>query len=184
MTGVDVYFGRAVDENDEDDDNDEDDEEGDDDDDSPVQEYVKKRWNLNAPFRDDRSSEPLRPESFDLINSRQLAEGINASRWSSYIRELKYMLKHGGWLQMVELEPMIQSSAGLLNESSYLTQWWQRYSSTMGRMGKNPRIGRELRQLLQAEGFAHLHGGTIDLPIGSWRSGVSQVSSFAVLTAH
>lgn len=176
MTGVDVYFGRAVDENDDDDDNDNDDGDEDDNGQSPVQEYVKKRWNLNARFRDDRSSEPLRPESFDLINSRLLAEGINASRWSSYVRELKYMLKYGGWLQMVELEPLIQSSAGLLNENSHLRRWWQWYSNTMQHMGKNPRIGRDLRQHLQAEGFTHLHGGSIDLPIGPWRTGVSSSS--------
>jgi hypothetical protein len=178
VTGVDIYFGRAVDENDDDDDNDNDDDDDDDNDNgqSPVQEYEKKRWNLNARFRDDRSNNQLRPESFDLINSRLLAEGINASRWSSYVRELKHMLKPGGWLQMVELEPWIQSSAGLLNEHSHLTRWWQWYSSTMERMGKNPRIGRELRQHLQTEGFVHLHGGTIDLPIGSWRTGVSKDS--------
>lgn len=184
MTGVDIYFGRAVDENDDDDDNDDEDDDDNDNGPSPVQEYEKKRWNLNARFRDDRGSNQLRPESFDLINSRLLAEGINASRWSSYVRELKQMLKPGGWLQMVELEPLIQSSAGLLNENSHLTRWWQCYSSTMQRMGKNPRIGRELRQYLQTEGFTHLHGGTIDLPIGSWRSGVSEASHFTASTVH
>lgn len=169
MTGVDIYFGRAVDENDDDDNNEDDDE---DPDDKGVQEYVKKRWNLNARFREDQSNDRLRPESFDLINSRLLADGINASRWQSYIQELKYMLKYGGWLQMVEVEPFIQSSNGRLDQNSFLTRWWQWYSTAQQHVRKNPRVGRELRQHLQSEGFAHIHGGSIDLPIGGWRSGL------------
>jgi hypothetical protein len=137
---------------------------------------------LNARFRDDQSDNQLRPESFDLINSRLLADGINSTRWQSYIRELKYMLKPGGWLQMVEIEPLIQSSTGRLDDNSHLTRWWQWYSSMMQRMGKSPRIGRELRQHLQTEGFSHVQGGSIDLAIGSWRSGASEPPHFSGLT--
>ena len=172
VTGVDIHFGRAVDEDDDDEDGD-DDEDDDESDDGleGVQEYVKKRWNLNARFRDDQSDDQLRPESFDLINSRLLADGINADRWEPYIKELKYMLKPGGWLQMVEIEPHIQSSTGRLDDNSHLTRWWQWYSSMMQRMGKNPRIGREMKRHLQDVGFSHVHGGSIDLAIGSWQSG-------------
>lgn len=59
---------------------------------------------MNARFPDDRGSDRLRRETFDLINSRLLAEGINSERWPSFVRELKQMLKPGGWLQMVELQ--------------------------------------------------------------------------------
>ena len=181
VTGVDIHFGRAVDEDDDDDGYDD----GDDDDESDnegIQEYVKKRWNLNARFRDDQSDNQLRPESFELINSRLLADGINSIRWQSYIRELKYMLKPGGWLQMVEIEPLIQSSTGRLDDNSHLTRWWQWYSSMMHRMDKNPRIGRELRQRMETEGFSHVQSGSIDLAIGSWRSGASASSSYSDLT--
>ena len=164
VTGVDIFFGRGRDPNDED----EDDENGGN---NGVQEYIKKRWNLNARFREDRSDDRLRPETFDLVNSRLLAEGIDADRWPLYIRELKHLLKPGGWLQMVELQLHFQSDAGLLSDDSCLTRWWQWYSNTMQQMRKNPRIGRDLQRLLTAEGFNNITARSLDLPIGSWRSG-------------
>ena len=178
---MDLYFGRAVDEDDDDDENNDDAEDEDEDGEEGVQEYEKKRWNLNARFRDDHSDDQLRPETFDLINSRLLADGINATRWPSYIKDLKHMLKHGGWLQMVEIEFFIQSSTGRLGDNSHLTRWWQWYSHMMQTLGKNPRIGRDLRRYLQAEDFAHIQGGTIDLPIGPWRDGEQHMMSLKCL---
>ena len=172
VTGVDIYFGRAVDETDDDDDNEDDSDDSSDNGRGEVQEYVKKRWNLNTSFRRDRSEDHLRPESFDLINSRLLAGGINGNRWSGYVQELKLMLKHGGWLQMVEIVPLIQSSSGRLDQNSFLHRWWEWYSSIVQQMGKNARIGRGLIQLLQNEKFGHVRGNSIDLPIGSWRTGM------------
>ena len=165
MTGVDIFLGRPAD--DEDDDDDSEDEA------TGVQEFVKKRWNLNARFRDDRSGDRLQPETFDLINSRLLAEGINTERWSSYIRELKQMLRPGGWLQMVESQLLFQSSSGRLNDDSNLTRWWQWYSHTLQQMGKNVRIGRDLPQLMAAENFENIRSYSLDLPIGDWREGIS-----------
>ena len=152
MTGVDIFLGN-------------------DDDIDPVQEYVKKRWNLNASFREDRSEDRLRPESFDLINSRYLAEGINADRWSSYIRELRLLLRPGGWLQMVEILFPFQSYSGLLPDNSWLTRWWQWYSHALGRMNKNVRIGRELGQVLTNQGFRHVRPVSKNLPVGDWDRG-------------
>ena len=168
MTGIDIFLGSGN-EDDDDDDDEDGNVEG-------VQEFVKKRWNLNARFRDDRSTDRLRPDTFDLVNSRLLAEGINASRWPSYVRDLKHMLKEGGWLQMVELQFHCQSSAGLLRDESYLTRWWQWYASTLERMGKNPRIGRDLPRILAAEGFENVGVRSLMLPIGDWSQGMTMYS--------
>lgn len=167
MTGVDIFLGQR----DDDDDDGGNDSNGSGRNIDPVQEYVKKRWNLNASFRDDRSEDRLRPESFDLINSRYLAEGINTDRWPSYVRELRHLLKPGGWLQMVEIQFPFQSASGLLPDESCLTQWWQWYSWALHRMGKNVRIGRELGQLLTAQGFQHVRPVSRDVPIGDWDPG-------------
>lgn len=166
MTGVDIFLGRPVEDDDDDDDDNGNRSEG-------VQEFERKRWNLNARFRDDRSEDRLRPETFDLINSRLLAEGINAERWPSYIRELKQMLKPGGWLQLVEPQLHFQSSTGRLSDDSNLSRWWQWYARTQERMGKNPRIGRTLPQLLSADGFENIRHLSLDLPIGDWMPGRS-----------
>ncbi|KAK5163207.1 uncharacterized protein LTR77_010793 [Saxophila tyrrhenica] len=172
-TGIDIYLGRAVD----------DDEDPEEDEDQPdaVQEWERKRWNLNARFSEDPRRHGLGPESFHLINSRLLAEGINASRWPSYVHDLCLMLKRGnGWLQMIEIEPRVQSWNGRLRMDSCLTRWWEWYVSTMTTMRKNPRIGQELRRLLEHEGLADVRGQPIDLPIGDWATGRTSIETDAV----
>ncbi|EMC93131.1 hypothetical protein BAUCODRAFT_36800 [Baudoinia panamericana UAMH 10762] len=163
VTGVDIYLGDGTD--DEEDPEDDDDSDGD-----GVEEFVKKRWNLNAAFRHDRSASRLLPESFDLINSRFLAEGIHRSRWPSYIRDLKLLLKPGGWVQMVELELLFQSENGRLatNSSEPLIRWSEVYRDTMLRNNKDPRIGRQMGNLLNTAGFERVFTRSLRLNIGAW----------------
>lgn len=73
-----------------------------------IEEYIKTRFNMNAPFREERTG-CLRPEKFHLINSRLLIDGIDAARWPSYVKDLKAVLCPSGWLQMVEFHPLVQS---------------------------------------------------------------------------
>jgi len=165
-TGIDICLGqKSSDEGDDEDDDSEGSSHG-------VQEYVKKRWNVNFPFQDDRSADHLRPETFDVIHSRMLAEGINASRWPAYVRDLRRLLNRGGWVQMCEILPHIQSSNGRLSDNSCLTRWWTTYARCLTHMGKNVRVGRELDRLLRDEGFEQVTSRSYDLPIGEWRQGI------------
>lgn len=172
ITAVDICFGRKVNHHD----NEELEVYGGDD--RGVQQYSKKRWNLNMPFRSDRSEDRLRPETFDLINSRFLVDGIDASRWQSYIRDLRQVLKKGAWAQMVEIIPHVQSNNGRLSDDSNLTTWWLSYSRILSQMGKNVRIPRELERLLADEGFLPVRCQTYDLPVGTWH----RSSSFRMVT--
>ncbi|KAH9845121.1 Methyltransferase domain [Teratosphaeria destructans] len=158
VVGVDVYFGQGL----EDDDEEEEEEERD-----GIEEWTQHTWNLNGRFRHSGIS----PETFDLINSRLLAEGIDAARWPSYVVDLKNLLKPGGWLQMVELELKIQSNNGGLqysmNEPLFLWQSW--YEIGMRCHGKEPRIGRRLGELMRQAGFERVHAPPAkQLPIGTW----------------
>lgn len=128
--------------------------------------FITKRWNLNAPSSEDHDE--LRQEMYDLINSRNLAEGIRADRWRPYIRELMAMLKPGGWLQMIEVENHVQSDAGRLGEAVALESWWQWYARALGMLDRNPRIGRELVQRLRDRGFENVGARQDRLPIGDW----------------
>jgi hypothetical protein len=138
-----------------------------------VQEIDKKRWNLNASFQDaprGRDGHHLEPETYDVINSRFLADGIDANRWPSYIRDLRRVLKPRGWVQMIELIPHIQSENGRLGDDSHLTRWWLLYSRALQQMGKQPRVGRDLEAMLRREGFDPVQGRTYNIPIGKWSS--------------
>ena len=160
-TAVDICFDQRTP-------SDDDDDEDDDGRDGGVQEYGKKRWNLNQAFRTDRSEDRLRPETFDVIHSRFLADGIDASRWQAYVADLRQLLKKGGWVQMIEMIPHIQSENGRLGDDSYLNTWWLSYSRVLTQMGRNVRIGRDLERMLAHEGFERVGSRSYNIPIGTW----------------
>lgn len=72
---------------------------------------------------------------------------------------------------MVEMLPLIQSDNGSLPRDSCLTRWWEWYSSMMLRVGRNPRIGRDLEALLREAGFADVGSRPVQVPVGAWLSG-------------
>lgn len=161
VTGIDVFTGQGNSDDDEDEDE-QDNEYG-------IESFIRKRWNLNIPFRQDTSSDRLRPETFDLINSRMLADGINANRWETYVRELCALLKPNGWLQMVELHAIFQSDSG--RDAPFLSRWWDWYSQKLLQMGKNPRIASQLKALMISAGFTDVQYYVSRLPIGNWDPG-------------
>lgn len=133
--------------------------------------FLKKRWNLNNPFRSD--GDELRRIRYDLINSRFLAEGIDATRWPAYIRDLRGRLTEGGWLQMLEFNLNIQSDSGRREEAHSLVTWMDHYSQAMQRLQRDPLVGNKLQQYMAAAGLVDVRYERQRLPIGPWL-GMSQ----------
>lgn len=122
---------------------------------------------------------------YDLIHSRFVGPGIKANRWSSYVRDMKNLLKPGGWMQMMEYYPNIQSDNGRLSSESSIRRWYEGYVYAMERANRKPRIAQELRPLMEAAGLRDIRGEIRHLPIGGWHPGTnrrfhhcSQLSSF------
>lgn len=136
--------------------------------DDGVPKYARKHWDLNVAFGDDRSRDRWMPETFDAVHSRFLADGIDASRWQAYVGDLRKLLKKGGWIQLTELLPHVQSDNGRLSDGSYLNTWWLMYSRALTSMGKNARVARQLERMLANEGFDPIGSTVYNLPIGSW----------------
>ncbi|KAL4916958.1 S-adenosyl-L-methionine-dependent methyltransferase [Aspergillus aurantiobrunneus] len=115
---------------------------------------------LNRPFT-------FSPNYFDLVHSRLLAAGINRSRWPSYIRDIKRILKPGGWVQMVEIYFNVQSDNGSINERHALRQWSSQLMRSMEEI-KDLRVGTRLKTLLMASGFTEVDSKMIPLPLSAW----------------
>lgn len=130
--------------------------------------FIKIRWNLNASFR--RCRDFPNPGVFHLINSRFLADGIKASRWRSLITEYMQLLAPGGWLQMVEVRWLFQSSYG--TTLPHLEAWWNAYADALHRTQRNARIGRNLLDLVRGSGFQNVTQDNLQVPAGAWRSGM------------
>ncbi|KAL2834469.1 S-adenosyl-L-methionine-dependent methyltransferase [Aspergillus cavernicola] len=105
--------------------------------------------------------------NFDLVHSRLLAAGINRARWASYIRDIKRVLKPGGWVQIVEIYFNVQSDNGSINEGHALRQWSSQLMRSMEGI-KDLRVGTRLKTLLIAAGFTEIDIKMIPLPLSAW----------------
>lgn len=127
-------------------------------------------YNLNDRLRD---PEVFQSRAYDLIHSRFVSQGIRASRWPSYMSDMRLLLRPGGWVQIMEYLPIIQSDSGRLSEEAAIRRWWQYYEGSMRRLNRDPRIGRRLQQILTEKGFRDVQVDVERLPIGSWHPGQS-----------
>jgi len=61
---------------------------------------------------------------------------------------MKLLLRPGGWLQMAEYYPLIQSDSVRLTEQAAVWRWWVAYESSMGRLNRDPRVGQRFQKLM------------------------------------
>ncbi|KAF2836014.1 S-adenosyl-L-methionine-dependent methyltransferase [Patellaria atrata CBS 101060] len=121
-------------------------------------------WDLNETL-------PFRRDSYDLVHSRLIALGIQKSRWTSYLRDIRKLLKKNGWVQLVEFNYIFQSDNGSLTDDHALSRWREAFVWCMENPVKREiRAGRELRGWLESANFAEVSATTYNLPIGGWHT--------------
>jgi len=112
-------------------------------------------------------------DSYDLINSRFISPGIHKNRWPSYVKDLRKLLKPGGWLQMVEYYFNFQSDNGRLTDAHALSRWYGKYAEAM-QQDRDPRIGIHLEQLMRQAGLRDVTVRKYNLHVGGWSKGMKK----------
>jgi SAM-dependent methyltransferase len=136
-----------------------------------VQLFQKRRWNLNGPFVIAPFRREVWPGTFDLINSRFLADGINESRWKPLIKEYWQLLKPGGWLQMAEGQWTFRSQSNV--DLPALKVWSDAYFGALRQMQKNLLIASDMEHLMRRySGFERVEKTVHQISIGEWRTGM------------
>ena len=134
-----------------------------------LQQFHKLPWDLNTSFRN-APAEFVRPDKFDMINSRFLTDGINFDRWLSLILEYKQLLRPGGWLQMAEIRWTFRSHSD--HDLPNLTLWSNTHREALLAMQKDPDVTeRRLEWYPRRVGFEHVEEQIHNVPVGSWRPG-------------
>lgn len=132
-------------------------------------------YNLNERLRD---PDVFQSRAYDLIHSRFVSPGIKGNRWASYIQDMKVLLRPGGWIQLMEYYPLIQSDSGRLTDEAAVRRWWLSYEASMRRLQRDPRIGRRLHDLLIQSGYRDVVVEVEHLPIGGWHPGLCSLLLF------
>jgi hypothetical protein len=125
-------------------------------------------YNLNDKLND---PDVFQLRAYDLIHSRFVAPGIKRNRWASYIRDMRILLRPGGWVQVAEYLLHIQSNSGRLTDQSAVYRWWQGYATSMTDLHRDPRIGPRLKEVVEAAGLRDVHVYYMRLRIGDWDPG-------------
>jgi ubiquinone/menaquinone biosynthesis C-methylase UbiE len=107
-------------------------------------------------------------EKFDLIQSRTMYDGIPDSRWGSYVAEMWRMTKPGGWIQLIEIEPLRYCDDGSMPNNTALAEVerivekvnLEKYGITMRG------LGRRMMQHVVKAGFTDINVHNMLSPIG------------------
>ena len=117
-------------------------------------------------------------DQFDLIQSRCLGAGISDQRWPSYVREIMRMTKPGGWIQLIEIDPVRYCDDRTMPEDSPLAKCERiaqqvmkdKYEITIHG------VGHKLAYHAQNAGFINISQYNIKSPLGKWGSGIGPYS--------
>jgi hypothetical protein len=80
------------------------------------------------------------------------------------------ILKPGGWLQLVEIYPMIQSDNGMIDDNHILRQVSKNYFSSIEDT-KDPRAPLKLDSMMREAGLVELGSRMVQLHLNGWSNG-------------
>ncbi|KAI1624138.1 S-adenosyl-L-methionine-dependent methyltransferase [Exophiala viscosa] len=112
-------------------------------------------------------------ESFDLIHSRFVADGIASSRWPNYFRDIYRLLKRNGWVQVTEWDFTFRSATGNSDALQALRVWSQLHAQSLGASSrpqgrKRGRVTEDCEAWMRMAGFVDVSADVRDIPTCPW----------------
>ncbi|RAQ97784.1 class I SAM-dependent methyltransferase [Thermogemmatispora tikiterensis] len=105
---------------------------------------------------------PFAAGSFDFVHQRLLVFALPADRWPLVIQDLVRVTRPGGWLELVEVDPLFQRSGPAT------TRMLQLIVAACQSRGIDLKMALRLEPMLREAGLLHVTSQVISIPIGDW----------------
>lgn len=105
---------------------------------------------------------PFTDQSFDFVHQRLLVLSLAASHWPNEIQELTRVTRHGGWIELVEVDLELHNRGPVCK---VIENWLGRLTNEQGIDGT---IGRKLESFLRMTNLTHVKVRKVNIPMGSW----------------
>jgi len=112
-------------------------------------------------------------KTFDFVQSRAMGASIPDNCWPQYVAEIWRMMKPGGWVQFIEIEPFRHFDDQIMPPRSPLGVYEKIVEKVMTKVcGVTLRgLGSRLPQFLEDAGFVNILPRCGATPLGTWTSG-------------
>ncbi|KAI7856169.1 S-adenosyl-L-methionine-dependent methyltransferase [Circinella umbellata] len=128
----------------------------------PPEQTMTNLKNLRFVRMDIHDTWPLSDNTVDLIFQRSMAQHIKRSQWKSLLEEMFRVLKPGGYLELLELDPYCHNPGPVQKTfEEFAKTYWEELDIDFGFIGT---IGEQLEQV----GFEIQEEKELDIPIGEW----------------
>jgi hypothetical protein len=108
------------------------------------------------------------PNSFDFTHIRALKGGI--ADWPKLYGEVFKCTKPGGYVEHLEIDIMLTSDDGTVDENHFMHKWSTILSEAGEKLGKSLNLNEKMRDGMEAAGFEDVQERIFKVPIGSWPS--------------
>ena len=118
-------------------------------------------------------------EKFDLVQSRCIGAGIPDRYWPRYVHEIYRVTKPGGWIQLIEMDPVRYCDDGSMPPQSPLTECERIIAAVMKQKYHTTIHGvtHKLARHAENAGFINIQQHNIKSPLGKWNKGRPMVST-------
>ncbi|KAI5820500.1 S-adenosyl-L-methionine-dependent methyltransferase [Pyronema omphalodes] len=130
---------------------------------------IQPKWvPPNCKFEVDDAEQPwtFRPNTFDLIHSRNLNQAI--ASWPSVMSSMYTCCKPGGYVELAELECRAYSDDNTLAPDDKFGHFMNLLCEAMTKLGRPHASAEALVQRLEEAGFVDVQAVSVKQPFGPW----------------
>jgi len=117
---------------------------------------------------DDVQQEWTWHDKFDLIHMRIMIGSFDEREWERLYKQCYDNLKPGGWIEQLEVSPVIQTDDGSLPPDNILNDWGPNMLGCGQRAGRGCDTFDTMTTKIQNAGFTNVHQKLYKWPIGPW----------------